>query len=259
MGENNKRKDITPVQKKSDTIANRMMVIFVASLVAIVSLLLVNKNFGKFVYKAFYEFPFVEIAGLLVLAAGIVFFVMRKKKGTDETYLTFTSTMALVGSAVICIFCLAFRYILINGVVIGLVVVSILTFVFWLYNKDFFAYSLITAVSALCLAAIGGVPGGGILKTAATGALTVLAFLLPVLTAAAVIVVKKNGGKLILRGKKRTVMPKDGSYYPFAVTAGVTLAAAVLSLFVPGAELYGNIALLASYLVIAIVYTVKMI
>jgi hypothetical protein len=83
--------------------------------------------------------------------------------------------------------------------------------------------------------------------------------ILPVLFIIAVLIFRQAGGCVMLRKKKIRLMKPEYRYYPFIVAPVITLAGSVTALRFNGSMIYSMIILLAAYLVIAIIYTVKMI
>ena len=73
------------------------------------------------------------------------------------------------------------------------------------------------------------------------------------------LVLRSNGGKICLGGKTITVMARNHKYYPFFIGAGSLLCALAFSAICSSLSIYALFAFAAVYLIIAIIYTVRMI
>ena len=254
-----KRKSVEKSAKNDDLMVNRMMAIFAAALVYIVALLLLKKN-GTSVETKFVlnVLPVLKAVTGLLSAAMVAFFLINRKRRVDESEWFFTTTHFVIFSFVLFLSAMLYGYIGNKGVVLGVVALLVAAFVYCFYQRDFFLYTLFTIVGALGLYAIRSGYSASIVKYIFIIILKVAAFVLPIVTVIVVRIAQKNDGCIKLFGKKHLLFKPRSLYPVFYIGAAVLLAAAVLSFFINAIALYTLIAFLALYLVIAIVYTVRM-
>jgi len=247
------------MEKREDFLSNRIMIVFVTLTVLIVTLLLLRKNNNNF-EASLITGPLLGIRiGLGVLfAASVGYFAYKKKSHADESFKYFNSSFLLGCAAVLFVVSLVFPYILTLGTVVVLIAALLLYFLYCFYAGDFFAYSVMTAIGSLFIYASSlGVTAGavkGIVKFAAKGC----AVILPVIVIIALFVLRSSNGDIQLKGKRVKIMRPGYNYYPFFVGAVITFAGSLASLFFAPAMLYAQIVLFVAYIVIAIIYTIKM-
>lgn len=133
--------------------------------------------------------------------------------------------------------------------IIAVISTGALYFVYKIFNKDFFVYSLLTLVSIFALDA-----------TRHTGIFAVLSLALclamPVVTVLALVLFKKGNGKLTFAGKTFVLNPKF-KYYPFVCTAVTTFAGAIATLVIPTVMSMIVIGCAVLFLLIAVIYTIE--
>ncbi len=241
-------------KKKSDLLVNRLMFEFVLGVIGIFGMLSVKKNIET--NYAFYTYA-VPVLLVLGLAAAIFFAVLlvkRRKAKIDESEKVVTS-LNLLGVSVVFLLTMAVYKLTFDAtfVVFAYLAALVLYYVFQIFRTDFFLCSLFAAAGVLLMRAVTKYYGSRVvllirIALAAVGVVgLVLAFLL-------------LGGKgtLSFGGKKRRLIEKKDHVWPLIVASALALCGAVVSFLVPAFTVYAMIALLAAYLVTAIVYVVNM-
>jgi len=189
----------------------------------------------------------IPVTGVL-FAASAVWVVICKKRAVDETYKVVTS-VGLFGNLAVLFFTSAHIRLFMkrDTLLLSLILVSLLYFVYSIYNRNFFIYSLFTASGFIALhhATMTSATFSPFARLLVLGAL-VLAFAIP---AASIIYV-------IMRLVNKKATKKVALSY--IVSALAVLAGAVLVMLSPIAVIYAEFLLLAIYLVIAVAYTVKL-
>ncbi len=254
-----KRKSVQKSAKNDDRMVNRMMAVFAMALVLIVALLLLKKQ-GSSVETRFvlHVLPYIKAVTGLLFAGMVAFFLINRGRHTDESGWFFNTTHFVIFSFILFLSALLYSYIGNKGVVLGIVALLVSAFVYCFYQRDFFLYTLFTILGAFGLYAIRSGYSASVLKYVFVIILEVVAFVLPVVTVIVMLIAQKNDGCITLFGKKITLMKPKSLYPVFYIGAAVLLIAAVLSFFINAIALYTLLAFLALYLVIAIVYTVRM-
>jgi len=247
------------IERRDDFLANRMMALLIAVTAVIVMLLLLKKNNIHFEAQfIIYALPFFQIGLGLAFISSLIYHIIRKKRKIDDSKKFFGSSMLLGSAALLSGISLAFTYLLVTGTVICLIAAVMLYFIYCFYQRDFFWFSVITAAGTVFLYTGSldptAVPLKNIIKTAAKGS----AVLLPLIFIAAILILRRADGHIMLNGKKTKIMRKEYRYYPFITAAVITFAGSAAVLFIPGIMIYSIILLLAAYLLIAIIYTIKM-
>ena len=195
-----------------------------------------------------------EIAPILILVSGIIFAatavwaVFSKMRGRDEKYKVITSAGLFGNAAVLFFSCAHFRLFMKPDVLLlSLIIAALLYFVYSIYSKNFFIYSLSAGAGFMALlhANIDSdilVPFANVLVYVSQA----LAFAIPLAAAvyAAVMLSRRT-----LSGKVAVSV---------IVAALIILAGAVLTLLYPVAVVYTEFTLLAVYLITAVSYTVKL-
>jgi len=189
----------------------------------------------------------LPITGVL-FAASAVFVVFMKRKGKDETYRVVTSA-GIFGNAAVLFFTVAHirLFMKAESLLLTLILVSLLYFVYSIYNSNFFIYSLFTASGFIALhhATLTSTAFSLLARLCIAGAL-VAAFVIP---AAAVI----YAGIRFFRGKATKKVALS-----YIISALALILGAVFAIVSPVAVIYAEFVLLVVYLVIAVAYTVKL-
>lgn len=255
----NSKKNKADTVRRDDFLANRMMSLLLTATALIVALLLFKKNNNHFEALFIINIlPFFRAGLGLTFIAALVYFIIRRKKQTDESMKFFGSPILLASASVLFGISCMFPYLLVMGTVICLIAAVLLYFVFCFYPRDFFWFSVMTLAGIVLLYASSLDPTSGMVKNIVKTAAKASAIILPTIFIIALWIFRNADGYVMIRGSKVKIMKSGYRYYPFFAAAAVTLIGSVGARFSLG-TVYSVIFLLAVYLLIAIIYTVKMI
>lgn len=254
------KKDRADIERRDDFLANRMTVILIAATALIITMLLLKRNNNHFEAQfILYVLPFLRPVLGLAFVAALIYRTTIKIKKTDDSMRFFGSAFMLGIASLLFGLSLIFTYVLVMGSVICLIGATLLYFINCFYQRDFFWFTVITAAGAM-LFYIGSLEASSVIsKNIVKTAARYLSIILPVIFIIAVVLLKRWGGYIIRGGKRAKIMKQEYNYYPFITSAAITLAGAVAARLFPGAVIYFMIILLIAYLLVAIIYTVKMI
>lgn len=251
-----KEERIREKEQLSNVITGKMVIVFLALVLAIVVLVRVSTTGAEPAFVL--SLPYVAIAFGALTAAALVWCLICKKRGVNEKMRVFSSPL-LLGIAASGLFT-ALLYTGIGGafrMILVLIAVALLFFVYQIYSVDFFLCSTAAVAGAVSAAVIRGAMTGSfgsskifVAAAAATFAAAMLIF------AFGLILRLDREGKIKLGGE---TLKKPAHMLPVALYAvlAVSLVAVVASFFVPGL-LYCIAAIAVAYLIVAIIYTVKM-
>lgn len=232
--------------KQEDIKLYRLMIEFVLAIILVSAVIASGKGNEIFIIGT--VLPVFNIVSAVLFAASAIYFVLVKRRGINETEKIVTSA-GIFGNAAVLFLSGAHYYLFMDAkqLSLSLVIVTLLYFVYSIYEKRFFDFSLFAAMGFLALShstlALGSI---GTLATLLVRVSLVLAFAIPLFTIVRAIV-RLAKGKLTAK------------YFICVILAAlVTVAGAVLVLVYPSAVIYAVFALLAVYLATTVVYTVKM-
>ena len=249
---------------KEDVILNRVLVWFGAAVVAELLLLLLNRyyinrttrpgeiEFAVALYRAFPVIIGVAAAATVLLTAWTL---LRWKKGQSwrlPSVLAWVCGALLVIAAVTYLFNAAGVHFLCALVPAA----AVIALVYYLYQREFFVITLLSAVGIVGLWILRRAAGGHqavVYAYMAAGAVVILA------AALGCRAMQKSGGILTLGGKKVALFHRNASYGMVYLTCAVVAVAAAAGLLLgTGAAYYLMIALVGWLFVMAVYYTVKL-
>jgi len=240
-----------------------MAVVMCIAVVVIVFLFAVNSVGSRQLNFATKVLPVLTpvMAGLTLLAGGFwVFHRFRKK--ADERGAVFNSAFFFTVSASLLGLCLVYnRVYRITPMIIAIIAGTVLYCVYFLYDRLFFAYTAYAVYGGIVLLGYGSSILVDLLPIPQSVLLVVYTALTVIITIAAASVfalAAKNGGAVKLGKRKLNLSGDISRTYPFIINSGLILIGAVLAPVFPGTVNYTAAAVLISYLVIAIIQTVKM-
>ncbi len=245
-------------EKQQDTKLYRLMLQFALVFIAVV-VAIRTENHQILMHTVVLP-PFLLVTGVLFGLSAILF-TFKKMKNVDESGNVITS--AFIFGNITSLFAAGLIYYIYDNV--GLVIATLITltvlyFAHNIYAGNFFAYSFFTAAAFLLIRFAKSVPSAnGFFYT--LGKLGVLAArpLMGILAVAALIL----GLLLILTNKNYTfagiTIGGKKCAVTFFICAAAVIAGLVLLLVSPASTILADFILLASYLVIAVICTVKMI
>lgn len=244
-----KNKKVNKIER-SEILYYRMIVVLAVLIAVIFSITYftgTNEDYNFFASKTA---PVAMIVFAVLSIPSIAIFVLRRARGVDEKYTVFSSgyllTLLLWLTSIF-----AFYNILSSKKLFAYIIVSAaLYFVYNLFKREFFVFSLYTAVGAGLLALI---------NSASRIQHVIFSILLVVISAAMIMLVLRKKAFKIKIGKNQ-ILISDGSYkaYPFCISAGIMLAGVILSFLFVGMAFYSLVVLFVYYLILTIVNTVKM-
>lgn len=200
--------------------------------------------------------PLLGAAGVVLAAAALYLARRARQAGKDTVFPSALGVFFLgLAACTLGIWCLGGvpgSIQLSMYVVIGLCVLAV---IYYLYQRDFAAVALVSALGLLGLWLIF-LEGSGVRLYLA------VAFLLILVAAVAVLTryLQRRGGTLTLKGRRVELLPKSGAYHLIYVTCAlvaVLLGAALTLGGVPNPMLYYAVPV-AWFLIMAVYYTVKL-
>ena len=231
---------------KRDVAAQRIIV-FSVVLVAVVLAVMMLKNSSISTALTFYNSvrPVLIPVFALLTAGAAALWIVRRKKGVDEHDTVLSGSLLTIIAGGLLAACVGYSALSGTRLLVCLIAASALFYIYYLYPRTFFAYSAVTLAGGLLLAFFRF--GTGILG------LIVPAVLLAALEI--VVLMMLVGGKHPL-GKLVPTASKER--LPFVITAAVVLVGLVLGFIAPSMLFYAIALLFASFLVIAIINTLRM-
>ncbi|MBQ7820820.1 MAG: hypothetical protein IJ391_00865 [Clostridia bacterium] len=232
-------------QAREMNLMYKFIYITCAAILGVLAVLTIKKNGDftvAFLTKA--QMPIVVVCAVLTLAAA-VYFVIQRKKGADEDSRVVTSTSLLAIAFGALVLFLSYSFIGLEydtARIISLIVLAVLYFVYHIYNSVFFTVSVQCALGVLAV--------GVLSKTSVPTGLRAVG-------AVAAVVLCTVGAYILLRlisGKNASAV-KD---YKFYIMAAIVIAGVLLSLIIPAITTYAIFAILAVYVVNAVISTIEM-
>ncbi len=248
-------------QRQEDAVLNKVLYWIVGAVVLEGLLLLLKRYYVDYTtngneimvaYRLNTVLPILAVVflGLFVLCAVLS---LRRLRGAKEFGLPGALAVFTLMLAVCCAISRQFHELGIRFLYVAVPVVAVLALVYYLYQKEFF---LISSLSAL------GILGVWMAARRAGSPVLVCAYLavLAVILAAILVLARRiqmGKGVLTVRGRRLEVFPPNANYAMLYITCGVVAAVTVAALLLGGlALLYG--VLVAWLLIMAVYYTVRM-
>lgn len=260
MNSNEIKKSKEEIELKSNTIVNRMMVMFGLATAAVVALLLIRRSGGATERIFVLDWLFyLKIASGILLAGAIAYFAVQKKRKVDESLKIFSSTTLLILAAILFSVFMLYQYLGNMAMVIFVIGALVLSFVYNFYQRDYFYFSVFTVVNVILMYFTRAGLSIMVWKNIIIYTSKVLIFVIPLIVAAVLLCAKANDGTVKLKGKSYKLMKPSYLYSPFYIGAAIAIIAGVVGLFLSSYVIYLIIAQLAVYLLFGIIYTIKMI
>lgn len=252
----------TAQRRKEDAELVRVLVWFGAAVAAELVLLLLNRYYISphtgvemdFQIALYTHFPLVIGVLALLTVAGAAWLIMRWKKG-GSCLLPGAAAGVLLALLVIAVVTYTFfesGVRLLCGVVPA---VAVLALIYYLYQREFFVSTVLSAMGILCLWLIRRADGRYPALVYGYAALVVVVVLLAL---AAGRTMQKSGGELKLGDRKFQLFSRSASYAPLYVTCAL-VAVSVAGGLAAGisAAYYLMFVLVAWLFAMAVYYTVK--
>ena len=238
--------------KRTEVLYYRMLIVLAALIAVIFSITYFTATVeGANTFKLSTA-PVVALVFAILSIPAIVFFVVQRVRGKDEKCSVFSSGYLLIIALWLTSVFALYSSLTSKKLIAYIIVTAALYFVNYLFNREFFVFSLYSAIGAGLL----------IIINASTRpvhiACSVLVVIFSALAVALVISDKKKPFSLKI-GKSKIALT-DGTFkaYPFCIAAGIMLAGVILSFFSASMAFYSLVVLFACYLVFTVVNTVKM-
>ena len=238
------------MSKQNEIVTNKLMIFFTAAVGAVIFLIILNgRSASPFIIYGFTKPAFVSLFITGALAAlSAAYMIYSMVNGIDGKERTFTGHLLFAVALPVFLmnFILYYNYGKMANpaphLIVASIVLALLGFVYYLYQRDFFILGAVSAAGCYGLYFINLFAG-----PAVTGILRALVIILS-LAAAAYAYYKARGGK-------SGIIPA----LPSIILAALLIAACVLSLFTAAYVVPSIIAILAYTLAAGIVYTIKLI
>ncbi len=232
--------------RRNDIRLYRLMVEFVLAIIAVTAgVMLGNVNDAVMELRLHNAMLVVVMVTGILFAASAVFFVMGKKKMTDNAYKIFTRA-GIFGNLAVLFFGSLHYYLFYDAesLIVALIAVTVVYFTYNIFDGGLVDYSVITATGFLALgfAAFEGRDLSD-LALLIVHASKLLAVVLPV--AAVIYVLVKNSKN------------KNSATVPTIVSSVITLAGGILNYIYPAFAVYAVFVLAGVYLVVVIAHAVK--
>ncbi|NCB62223.1 MAG: hypothetical protein EOM52_01215 [Clostridia bacterium] len=251
-------------QRQEDAVLNRVLIWFGAAVVVELLMLLLNRYFINYTTNSSEItlaatlskiLPIAAIAALvLCVVCGIWFWNARKsgKKAGLPMVLT------LVFAALFVCFGVTYQFRAVGvQLLCGAVpVVAVMALVYYLYQKEFFAVTVLSAIGILGLWIIRKANGG---HAPVVYGFVAVAAVVMLLAALGVRNLQKNGGMLVRGEKKIHVFSRNANYGMLYLTCGIVAAVLIAACLLGTTVAYYLIFGLVAWLfVMAVYYTVKL-
>lgn len=238
--------------ERSEVLYYRMLVVLAALIAVIFSITYLTRTAEGYNNFLLNVAPAVALVFAVLCIPALIFFFILRKKGKDERTKVLSSGYLLSLSLWLTSIFTLYGKLSSKSVIAYIVVTAALYFVYYLFNREFFVFSLYSAIGAGILLALHS----------STRAEQIISAVLALIVSLGVVLllVKDKKKPVEIRIGKSVVKITDGKFkmYPFAVSAAVIIVGAILSFFMADAAFYSLVVLFACYLVFTIVNTVKM-
>lgn len=245
------------LQSRNDLMLNRMSVIFAAVVIGVIAMLIAGKNISnEVVFITKWLTPLLIVSGV-AFAASVVLFVIRTKNKTNDSDKLFTKWNILGAGVVFFGAMLGYRFTFDASLIaVGFVCVGVLYLVYATFSKDFFIYSIMTALGLMLMklrevefySSLGKAVG------VLCGVLCIIIALCGIVLAVMLI----SGKGTALPGAKKIKIKVSGKAYPFIVGAVFMIAGGIVGFVSPVFVTYILTAMVAAYVIVAITYVLKM-
>lgn len=254
----------TDRNRQEDVVLNRILIWFGAAVVAEFVLLWLGRYYTphstatEIILLAAAIRDVTEIFRWVTLALGAVsalWLVMAKRQG-KRARLPLALTILFLTSSAMSIIIYRFSDTGIQFLCRAVLGVTVMALIYYLYQREFFASSVVTAAGILGLWVLRRAEGGHTLLV--YGYMAVAAVLVVAVVGVSRMA-QTHGGLMNFRGKELRIFPKSAGYGMIYLTCGI-VAAVLIAALVAGTAVayYLMFALVAWIFVMAVYYTVKL-
>lgn len=232
---------------KKDINGNRVATFFLVLVLVVIAVMSLKESYIS-TELAFYNYVRPVLLPVLALAtaAAVVLWIIRRQKKVDERKMVLSASLMTCISAELLLVVLLYPFLSTTRLLVSLLGCALLFFIYYLYPRFFFGYSVCTVLGALALSSFR--MGGGL-----------LGLILPVALAAAMLVLL---AVMLFAPASRlgcALGADEDEKLPLIITAALLLAGVVVGFVMPSLIFYAVVLLAASFLVFAIVNTLRMI
>ena len=256
---NNKTSGASAKPVKSNVVLYRLLVILALDIIAVASLISIKKDAATESFFVFDVIPVMIIVFGALAAAAVIYWIVTKVKQINVSSHTCTPSMIFSCMAAGLLICLMYKQMSMQKIIIGIIILTGLYFIYYLYSSSFYIYSLYTAIAYVLLAVVGGVNYFSGMSAGVFTAMKITAIVFALAAVSFALAAKVKGGTINFGSVSVRVYEGKKDIIPVLVTTGLLIAGAAVSFFAAGFIMYISMALLVTFLVTAIVYTIKMI
>lgn len=251
------RKKVPAKQTENEAVLNRMMLVLVVA-ISVISMLIFGHG-GRFERMfVVYALPWFQLASALLFVAALVYYIVMKKSGKDESTRVITSSFCLITAAVALSALLTYKLVGSSYITAGFIAaVTLIAFAARYYPVSFFCLTVFTSVGLGFLLAARASLSNSPFYTALAIAAKVIAVLIPVAGAVWAVIIKKKNGGIRTDSGIRPVFKENESAVPFYIMAALLLVGAATVSFFSGFTVYVLAVISAAYLIFGVIYTVK--
>lgn len=256
MSNEKNKKNISALgEHDENAIVNRMMAVFVAAVCAVVILLMIGN--GGAIERTFVinVLPVMKIISLVLLAGTFVWYIIDRKS-EHEHIRSFSPGVFVIAAATLTAVMWLYTQLGVIFTVGIIIAVSVSAFVYYFYQRDFFWFTILTIIGAISLVISRQSLNVWIVKSVILIAVRAIC-VISSLGFMAVILILSKKGRMKLFGRELT-MQNGTQRLPFIIAPVIITAGTAAAFFAASVATYAAFALLALYLVYAIIYTVKM-
>ena len=232
---------------KKDINSNRVSTFFLVLVFVVIAVMSLKGSYIS-TELAFYNHVRPILLPILALAtaAAAALWIIRRQKKVDERKIVLSGSLLTCISAELLLVVLLYPFFSTTRLLVSLLGCALLFFVYYLYPRSFFGYSVCTVLGALALSSFR--MGGGVLG------LVLPAALVAVMLVLLVVMLFAPACRL-----SRVLGADEDDKLSLIVTAALLLAGIVVGFVMPSLIFYAVVLLAASFLVFAIVHTLRMI
>ncbi|MBQ3379310.1 MAG: hypothetical protein IJG50_05515 [Clostridia bacterium] len=258
-------------QRKENVIGSRLLALLALSVAYIFILMFLYNSITGItnIVMGFAAIKVIFYVSAALLAASLVFFIVRRVRKTDEEYKIVTGGNALATFIVFfAASALIYKYD-VSAIKVMYVVIPVwflIYMIYKLYMREFFTVSLTTAIGGALLYfmyrlsfAAAGVDGSfsSALKSFETGFLIIF-IALAVIECVIIALSKKNQGRLTKSKTSKHIASQNASYPPLFIAPAIFAACLIVSLFYSQILFYGIFVLAGFWFIMFIYYTYVM-
>ncbi len=232
---------------KKDTNGNRVATFSLVLVLVVIAVMSLKGSYisTELVFYNYVRPVLLPIFALATAAAAALWIVRRQKKVNEKNMVLSASLMTCISGELLLVV-LLYPYLSTTRLLVSLLGCALLFFIYYLYPRSFFGYSVCTVLGALALSSFR--MGGG-----------VLGLVLPTALAAVMLVLLAVMLFAPASRLSRSLGADEDEKLPLIVTAALLLAGIVVGFVMPSLIFYAVVLLAASFLVFAIVHTLRMI